>query len=276
MSNYPPLSLIQGRIEDSIFHWIRKKIVEEGYLPDITTFPNTDPGTAAYNLAKKNILAGPKKYCIEIFNVGSSQSKGVEMVPRMVLRHRLNLPGSLGSPDGPNYYLPVGDPTAGGYYNQVRFPGRTTDLYYDIHLVSNSGNQNVLLHAIVEACLRGARYIPFYDNANEHFYIQHISHRDYPNTTEGIIENIYTFKISDIYMINPQIIIEDDDNPEASRIAPISCICFEIYSKDWTIENLYNKTCVIYLGACSQDAWLLPDGNTWQIDDGTAWQLPNN
>lgn len=277
MSNYPPLSLIQLRIEDSIFHWIRKKIVEEGYLPDITTYPNTDLGTANYNLAKKNILAGPKKFCIEIFNTGSSQSKPALGVPRMVLRHRLNLPGGLGSPDGPNYYLTNGDPQNGGSYTVVRFPGRTTDLYYDIHLVSNTAKQNVILHAIVEACLRGARYLPFYDNEQEHFYIQHISHRDYPNTTEGIIENIYTFKISDIYMIEPQPFFSDGpDGPIPQIIAPITCINFGVYLRDYHIDTLYNKTCVMYLGACANSAWLLPNDTTWQINDNTAWLLPND
>jgi hypothetical protein len=268
MPNYPPISNIQERIENSIFHWVRKKIVEEGYLPDILTFPNTDAGTAAYKAAISAIVASNKKFAIEIFNVASSQANEVKRVPRMVLRHRLNLPGSIGGPDGPTYY--VANSGNDGYF-RVRFPGRSSDLYYDIHLVSNSGKQNWVLHAIVEACFRGARYIPFYDNPLEHFYIVHISHRDYPNTIEGIIENVYSFKVSDIYLIEP--LIYDEPGQE---IAQIICICLDIYLADYVVHDLWNKTCSINFGVCGGEAWLDADGEAWLLNDGTAWLLPNN
>lgn len=257
---YPPLSNIQQRIEDSIFHWIRKKIVEEGYLPDILAYPNTPTGTQAYFQAISAIAASNKGFAIEIFNTGSTQSNSLKKVPRIVLRHKLNLPGSVGAPEGAIYYIATPD---GSAYNRVRFPSRTSDLFYDIHLVANTGNQSSVLHAIIETCLRGARYIPFYDNPQERFYLINMSHRDSLNTIEGLIENVYTIRINDVYLIEPQIYTKPDE-----VIAKITCIELGVYLKKAGVNILWDKTCIIQLGTCTPQ-----DENTWLLDDGTTWLI---
>jgi hypothetical protein len=213
MGNYPALSNLRERVERSIFHWIRLKLVEENYLPDITDYTNDPAGTASY-VAAIATKAGANGFAIEIFNHSGSQEKILKKVPRIVLQHRLDLVGSIGSEFGSNYFIPV----PGGFNRQSQ-PLRTTDVYLDIHLVSNSAKQDRVLHAVLMACISQARYIPFYDDPEEKFLVEYVSHRDYPDTTSGILENIYTYKCCDLWLEEP--------NVDDTLVVPITEITLE-------------------------------------------------
>jgi len=46
-----PLSSLQELVELTIFHRLRLEIVSQGYLPDISTYPNTTVGYTNYKAA---------------------------------------------------------------------------------------------------------------------------------------------------------------------------------------------------------------------------------
>ena len=127
------LSNIQEIIERSLFEVIRLELVDKGYLPDIAdtgTYPDNSTGWAQWeaDLAAIIISMG---FAIEIFSGGSSESRGVQKIPRIVIDSGNFLPGALG-----------GDPRRffsdqGADYQALVTPPQTVDFYLNFHNVQN-------------------------------------------------------------------------------------------------------------------------------------------
>jgi hypothetical protein len=263
---YPPLSNNQERIERSIYHWLRGKVIEEGYTVDTTddtTYPNTTQGEAQLKADIAAIVAN-KSYAIDVFGVGSSQAVEIKKVPRFVIRHRMILPGPIATPESNRYFVDNGLGT--GFY-RTRYQGRSQDLYFDVHLVSNTAAQNRILHAIYLCAMRGARYIPYYDEPTAFFFIDSITHRDYTDTTDGLIENVYSFKVDGVYLVEDTVYTDD-------IIAMITCIQWDVVVTDDINNQAYNDSFIdtLYIGECTL-FWATPEGTFWVTEDGENWTI---
>lgn len=194
------LSKLQERLERSLFRALRLIAVAEGYLPDITNtgLYGSHPYTAANQLAWDNALiaiaAGPKGFAIEIFN--HSQTKGVKVVPRIAIIPRRTLPGDIGGPMQP---YTTNDPNNPASMVNVSLPLESSNFFYDIHLISNSAAQDRVLHGILKKAFGEKKYLPYYDDLSELFFIRQTSDFDLPDPSEGIKEQVYTYEIPDLF-----------------------------------------------------------------------------
>lgn len=194
-----PLAEVQEIIERSVFETIRVVLVAEGYLPDITTYlPQSQINYDAYNTAIVAVKTA-KGFCIEVFGSGSNQSKYQKKVPRIVIQTRRFLAGEIGTPPEGFYQLQE-DNT----FRQVKTAPTTSVMQIDIRLVSNSQEQDRIMHAVIGKALTTRKYIQRYDIAenvdpNAKFFIAQLSYNDYGEMDEGVMERAYTYQVPDIY-----------------------------------------------------------------------------
>lgn len=208
-----PLSDIQEVVERSIFYAILQECIDKGYTPDRLLYPSDNAGTLAYDAAVTAIASGPRDFCIEVFNHSNTEAKGLKKIPRIVIVPTQNLPGALG---GSNDRLYVPD-IPNKFYVEV-LPPQTTDLNFEIHLLSNNSKQARILTAILALALPKRGYIPRYDDSAQKLFIHNYSFRRFENTQLGILENVYMCEVPDIWETENIII----PGPRISKITEIT------------------------------------------------------
>lgn len=209
------LSSNQEYVERAIYKAIRTVVEEHGYIPDITSFPNTATGASNYKAAVKAIADGVKKFAIEVFGPSNVQSVGNLEVPRIVIKPRRVIEGGIGASVGKSF-SDNGDGTFKSYVVQ----GTSSNIHIEVKLVSNSAAQHRILHAILSASMNSRGYKKTI--TNQDFFYKYVGYEDSEDLQTGITINTYTYQVEDIDMIN-----EDVIDP---AVAKISQIDMEIYT----------------------------------------------
>ena len=195
---------IQQRVERSIFEVLRKLIVGQGYLPDITdtvNFPIDDNGRFT-QLAQTNWDTALKTiktnlgWAVEIFGCSSAFAKGLKASPRVVIISKRIIPGDIGLPPGSVYNY---DQVAGDYIKSD-YPPESSNMHFDIHLISSTQEQSRFLNALLSVGLAHKKYLQFEDNADERFFIKHYNYYDVSDTSDGLEENVYSYEVQDLYL----------------------------------------------------------------------------
>jgi hypothetical protein len=199
--------LIQ-RIARSIYHAIREEVEALGYIPNKTDYSDDDAGVLAYNNAVKAIKA-IKKYAIEVFGHGSSESRYEKTVPRIVITLRKHLPGNIGGDYAPFFEAVGGDPLAPDSYIQKKQPPLTSSLEFEIFMVTESATQDYLMTQILAAVLPKMGYIKFYDEPTDAFFIEQTGFYENPAPQQGVREKVYLYSVPDVFEIPDQ--IEESD-----------------------------------------------------------------
>lgn len=193
------LNNVQERVERSIYEAIRKVLVSEGYLPDITTFqPSTLPNQTSYDAAVDAVQVA-KGFAADVFGTGSQLSKGEEKVPRIVIITRRIMPGDIGTWINPQYSRNPLNPDA---IIKTKAPYKSTDMHIDISTVAGNAKQDRFLHAIIAKALGGAMgFVDVYDTtSNEKFFIKQFNYYDLPDNEKGIQKRVYSYEVPDLYL----------------------------------------------------------------------------
>lgn len=182
------------------------------------TYYDDSNGIALWESAVANIIL-QKGYCIELFGNSTSSKKYIKKIPRIVIRVGQSLPGSLGgSPD--IFYTPEnGDELNPDTFVRKVLPPQTTDIGFDIHLVSNTAQQARVMHSLVSLALPKRGYVKFYNDITQSFYVENYSYRNLDNNIEGLNEDIYMYTANDVY--------ETIDRTVGNNVKPINEITVE-------------------------------------------------
>jgi len=184
----------QALIERSVYETLRIGLVNEGYTPDITIFPNTKAGYQDY-LDALAIIEKDKGFAVELFNMGNNMDLGLKKVPRIVLAHNSIIPGSWGS--APGYMKTLKD----GLYNLSKLDRVTVELYFNCSIITNQVDQLRFLSYITTLYLPPISYIPYYtENSSEDFLVKFESVQPFQDPINGLVENRYTYSIPDILL----------------------------------------------------------------------------
>jgi hypothetical protein len=158
-------------------------------------------GIALYEAAKVAVVAN-KGFMVDVFGVGSSRAKYNKKIPRIVIIPNQVLPGALGGDNNP-IYVPQGiDPLAPTHFDKMYTPPQTIDLTYDFHLVSSTAEQSRVLSNILAIAIPKRGYVPIINDTVKRFFAESFSYRNMPNPGDNIMEDIYMYKISDVYETN--------------------------------------------------------------------------
>jgi len=220
--NVPLLDTLE-MVERSIFHALREKLVEYGYLPDITQFTNDATGNAAYQAEIQSIKADPnKKFCIELFGVGSSQSKFLLKVPRMVIVSFGMQPGNIGvRTEG------VEEFTTSDNLTRVRttvIQSPAMDYNFEVHVICNTAKQSRVCQAILKVALPALGYIKQYEQPTRYLNIYNTGSRTIPLLTEGLIESVFSYTMKDLYEVDRSVV--------ETNLAPINQIDVDINASE--------------------------------------------
>ena len=202
MSNIP-LTTVQQLIERSLFERLRLECVDKGYLPDITTFPETPTGQADYNLALEAIANSSSSFAIEIFQNSSAHAKGMKRTPRVVINPQPFMEGALGGDSRRIYTL------NGTKFDASILPPQTSEYYFNVHLVSAKADQMRVINAIMSLSIPVRGYIPFYNDETKNFFVRKLSGFNAPQTDEGIQEVVYRFQVPDVFEVEAKIVATD-------------------------------------------------------------------
>lgn len=229
-----PINNIQERVERSLFEVIRLKMVEWQLIPDIAddiNYPKdgngdlTEQGQLNWEAAMQ--AAPPEGFWIEIFSNSSPYAKGLKKVPRIVLNSQRIIPGEIGlNPGGTTNRNPL-DPDN---YIVTTNPLESGNLQIDMHLVSANTKQTRVLNMVLQAALGQKGYKPMHDNIAERFFFKQFNHYNLPDPPEGILEEIYSYEVQDLYIF--------DDAPSNIRVvSPIKEITQETLIKNEVIDQ---------------------------------------
>lgn len=188
------LNLTQQDVQRSIFEAIRLVCVAEGYTPDITTLLNNQTG---WDNALKQITT-LKGFAIEIFSSSSNQAKGIKKVPRITIHPKRIVPGDVGL----DKYQGVVRKKPTDPDKLIRFhpPFDLFNAHFEIHLVSNTGEQDVILNAILFAAIGTRKFLPLYNDSTQVFFLYQTDYFDTADSLEGVNEKITTYEVPDLML----------------------------------------------------------------------------
>lgn len=197
------LGKLQERLERSIFEAIRLVLVAEGYTPDITNnvaYPKigsqfTQAAQTAWTAALEAIN-DTKGFSIELYGASSPDAKGTRKTPRIVIVPDRIMPSELGAPlDGVLLDNPL-DPDT-----KIRqaLPYRASILSFDIHLVYQKAAELRVMQAILGKTIGTVKFIPWYDDNTDTFFVEQFNYYDEPDPLEGTDEKVYSYQAPDLY-----------------------------------------------------------------------------
>lgn len=200
-----PLTDIQEVVERSVFHSIRQQCVAKGYTPNVFDFPKTNEGFLGY-LQALEFIKNDVGFAIEVFNTGAPADRLSKQLPRIVVATQGYLPGAIGGDLSHVYELGAGDK-----YTKYNVPPTTSDLYLNIHIVSNNTQQHRILGALMALSVPRRGYIRTWDSEIDdwgegYLFCNHLSYvpvRQY--NSPGTMETIYRYVLPDLFETNMRV-----------------------------------------------------------------------
>ena len=255
-----PLSNIQEVIEITVFEAIRLELVDKGYLPDITQFPDTPQGVTDYNNAIKDIV-DEKGFAIDIFNNGSNFNKGIKTIPRIIINSGNFLGGSLGG-DPSKFFI-----NNGSNYTAMVTPPQTSDFYLDVHCVSNNVKQERILNSILSLALPKRKYLKCYNDLTKSFFIRYLSFFELDNLGHGLSEKCFSYEIPDCW--------DTEDTTIPGTISKISVIEMDLRLQKYITGTWGEVSQVSNTIITSSDSEILSSGSSMVTLDETSTTVFN-
>lgn len=203
------LSITQYLIERVLFEKLRLTSVKYGYMPDILKYPRTEDGARAYS-EKMARIAKEKGFVIAIKNNIHSTELGEKTVPRMVVETVQCIPGEFGQWGRTQYQM-----GSDGMYKKYKLPPQPVNYTMQIHLVSNSLEQQRVMNAILARAIprRGYHQVTadIYEDipgaaevigeAGPTFFCELTVSRVYPDPANNLKEDVFQYNIPDAWDI---------------------------------------------------------------------------
>lgn len=182
-------------IDRTVFELIRLESVRLGFLPDILLFTNDPEG---YNKAKLQIQKD--KYLIEVFGVGSSESRDEKIHTKIVIDRTGNPFGSIGS-----FGVTGFEKDDKGKFKKFKYPSMTMDLHYDVRIITNSTAKERVCQMLLLRCLGVNKFIESIETKDTY----HIIRDGFFNLSAArLLEYSLKYIIKDIYLEECEILGE--------------------------------------------------------------------
>lgn len=202
-----PLSGADARVVDSIFKHIQKTTIDQGYMPDVDTFGDTELEAQRYALAIEAVQLD-KGFHIEVFNQSSARRKAAKKTARFVVYLSRVYDGEIGA--GVEAIM-SNDVNEAGKYESGFLPTKTSSLVIAIHLITSVSQQFYVLNSILGRSIAQRRYLNYYDKAtntylaDKRFLAEQTSYNDLDDALEGVFEKVFYYTVPDIYLDNKQV-----------------------------------------------------------------------
>lgn len=187
-------------IERSLYKALLDTLIRLNYTVDPQ---NYHPLTPESETRFKTDIEALIKY-VPIFGPGNAESKGIKTYPRVVIDSHGFYQGNIGLPKEM-------EQDTGQSIQIVEVPYETLDQYIDVRLVSNKQEDNRLLHKLLFYSIPYRGYIKPYNQVTlgttGNIFLEVVNFFDNPDVSDGVIEKVYQYKVSDFVLDN------NDKNP---------------------------------------------------------------
>ena len=192
-------------VDRGIFQQLRRRVVLEGYLPDIKNYVG---GTAEdYVQAKVTLKEGlPDKTLIEVFGIGSSDSREEKTDCKIVVDRVGMKKGDVSYTDEVFYVA-----NANNKFDKMRMPDTAFDVEYEVRIIGNTAKFDRIMHNIVFYALGSKKYIKFVDDDGEDtvggFLLMFTGFLDI--TKDKFIERLFRFTAKNVFLTDAELIKAD-------------------------------------------------------------------
>jgi len=191
------------RIEQAFFEAVRLRVVEDGYTPDITAYPNTPAGYQAYKQALADIKAN-RGWAVEVFGMGNPKSKGIKQIPRIVFFTDSFVQGDYGL-DQATFYEPGG---SGKFKAVTPLQNIAQQLFLKCYIVAETTSQYRYLASVINTTLPIRGMLSYAAPLEGAFFTETTAFLDLSSTTDGLIEKAYTYSVPDILWTENATVLE--------------------------------------------------------------------
>ncbi|WP_291726173.1 hypothetical protein [Bernardetia sp.] len=178
-----------SQLDRAFYDYLRRRLVENGYLPDISTLSESD-----YKAQMMSMTTNQK--VVEIFGVGSVQARGRVDVNKIVI-DRIDLsPADIGAWGTVRYQK---NETA---YNKYKRPPATYNVTYQIGFVTDSTREErKLLNLILSTfgamgCKNGIK--EDFTKTENYFDYKQVDFKD--NSDGDYFEKIFRYQVSNVFI----------------------------------------------------------------------------
>jgi hypothetical protein len=222
-------------IDFSLYEHLRRRLVELGYLPDVSVFDPED--VAGYEAAKAAIVASGREV-VEVFPVGFSRTRGEMQTHRIVINRADRLPGNVGY--GQNReFVPQYDADGNLVgYNAYDSAGTSEQLQYEFRLVSQGENQpfyDRLMSDLVLTVFSNLGHVELFDAdtlqlmPGGYMLLQKANEPDVGYVEVG--ERVVRYYVQDVATITPRAV------PDRQGVSPLKRIDLSIFPTDTVDGN---------------------------------------
>lgn len=207
-------------IDRTLFELLRLVAVQGGYLPNFRGMAgNTlEEKQANYETAKGQ-MTGP---IVEVFSIGSAESKRAETTHRIVLNRKAIQPGTIGAKSVTKY-----SKNQNGTFKKTQYPERTSTIPYEIRIITNKTEVERNLSTGILNSLGMDREIKSVNTAwnfvGENIHLIHTGAVNVSGTDS--IEWIYNYIVKDAWILEETIL--NDSVPALTTINIKTYIDFE-------------------------------------------------
>lgn len=212
--------LLYEEIDRMFFEHLRLAVVAAGYLPDQTAYTTQQ----AYETAKETIRnsTNPKKGLIDIFGVGTPESRDEKTTSKIVIDRKPSDRGTLGGA-GIFYYEPYMDGST-QKFRKMRMPEESKILNYEIRYSTDSAKYDRIIYSMIENICGYKRYIKTVDSTgaitNKEVFVEIAGEVD---LTEGsYIERVLRYRVVDVFMQSAVLITDN--------IVPMTTVNYGLYA----------------------------------------------
>jgi hypothetical protein len=191
-----------GEIDRAFEKAIRDEVVKQGYWPDITPFLSTNDITG-FEAAKAAIRASGKKL-IEVSGVGNYADREELTNNEMIIDRLPATPGRLAA--GNIFYEKKDENT----YYKLRMPQKTSNIEYNIRMVTNDIAYERLINGIVNKILGRRKVLSGVLDTGvlteNKFRLYYAGELDLSNGEW--IEKVYRYIVQDVFLEEPEVLGE--------------------------------------------------------------------
>lgn len=200
-------------IDRLFFEYLRRVVVDLGYLPDKRTFSTV----AEYNAAKDTMRAAlsEPKQLIEIFGVGSSESKDQKTMSKFVISRIGSEGGNIGGSPADELIQYQSDPNL---FRVEQYPDKSENLLYEVRQITNNTKYDRILGAALRRAFGKRRYLKTVND--EGIFNDHTVLVEYTGEVDvsaaDYMERVSRFRVWDLFIEEPLVI--RDGIPEMTTI----------------------------------------------------------
>lgn len=181
------------QIVRTIYYRLLDKIVQLGYNVDDRLYGNTPEEAERYARDIENLKA--QKKFIDITSESSRRNRGEITAPEFNIHLSNVLLGDIGSE--PSALFPAEN---GVDYFLGALPGQASILIVEIYITTSTSNHTFLLNNIMYQAFGKRKYLPMYDDPEEHFFIQQTVMERMDDPGENIKDMRVVYQVPDIYL----------------------------------------------------------------------------